>query len=39
LIEAQEGIVIVDVLGDVILEIFEVLKRAHKISVHGVDVL
>jgi hypothetical protein len=39
LIEAQEGIVVVDVLGDVIWEIFEVLKRAQEISVHSVDIL
>jgi hypothetical protein len=39
LVEAQEGIVVVDVLSDVIWEIFEILKRAQEISVHSVDVL
>ncbi len=39
LIETQEIIVVVNLFGDVIWEIFEVLKRVYKISVHGVDVL
>jgi hypothetical protein len=39
LIEARERIVVVDVLGDVIWKIFEALKRAQEVSVHGVDIL
>ncbi len=39
LIETREGLVVIDVLGDVIWEVFEVLKRAQEIGVYRDDVL
>jgi hypothetical protein len=37
--EARQRIIVVDVLGDMIGEIFEVLQRALEVRVDGVDIL